>query len=212
MVLLLCSRNDTVLEKWRPALNKKWQTSQAKSLTELFSKIDGEKIDIILLHRSMIDAEQLRQVCSLRNAGLKIFVFSDRPDDNEGTFCLQLGCVGYANTYIRADTLVAAIETILSGRVWVGSSLMQYIIRSMATTPQAEQREPGQQLSNPLLAQLSKRELQIATLVADGLHNNEIAEELEITERTVKAHLSSIYAKTNTKGRLNLALLINGNP
>ena len=46
-------------------------------------------------------------------------------------------------------------------------------------------------------------------LVAEGNHNNEIAAELGITERTVKAHLSAVYVKTHTKGRLNLALLIN---
>ena len=59
-----------------------------------------------------------------------------------------------------------------------------------------------------MLATLSDREYQIAGLVAEGMANLEIAEQLGITERTVKAHLGAIYAKTSTRGRLALALLI----
>ena len=59
-----------------------------------------------------------------------------------------------------------------------------------------------------LLHQLTKREDQIARLVAAGLSNLAIAERLGITERTVKAHLSSMYSKTSTTGRLGLALLV----
>ena len=59
------------------------------------------------------------------------------------------------------------------------------------------------------LKKLTKREREIAELVAQGQSNLEVAANLDITERTVKAHLSSIYEKTKTGSRLNLALLIN---
>ena len=42
-------------------------------------------------------------------------------------------------------------------------------------------------------------------MVAEGLQNREVAQRLDITERTVKAHLSSAYAKTSTQSRLGLA-------
>lgn len=63
---------------------------------------------------------------------------------------------------------------------------------------------PGKKLDS-----LTKREREIANLIAQGQSNLEIAANLNITERTVKAHLSSIYEKTGTGSRLNLALLIN---
>ena len=56
---------------------------------------------------------------------------------------------------------------------------------------------------------MSNREYQIAGLVAEGLSNLEIAEQLGITERTVKAHLGAVYAKTSTRSRLGLALMLN---
>ena len=63
--------------------------------------------------------------------------------------------------------------------------------------------------SEKKLEGLTTREKEIANLIAQGQSNLEIAANLDIAERTVKAHLSSIYEKTKTGSRLNLALLIN---
>lgn len=208
MALLLCSRNDTVRKKWFLALSPKWKMHQAATVEELFSLWKQFQVEIILLHRSMIDEQQLKEICAKR-AGTKIFVFSDRPDDQEGSSCLQFGCVGYANTYIAAGRLQAAIETVESGLVWIGSNLMSYLISNLPDNLEDELKADGREkTADPLIGDLSKREYQIARLVADGLNNMQIANELDITERTVKAHLSSIYTKTQTKGRLNLALLM----
>lgn len=209
MTILLCSRKESVLEKWREVLRQKWTTHQASSIQEIFSLPNKSPIELILLHRSMIDTAQLKEICS-NSSGAKVFVLSDRPSDQEGTVCLQLGCVGYANTYIRPTRLVTAIENVQAGVVWIGNSLMQHLIKGLAI--EADDKDGNNNLEkapNPILESLSKREYQIASLVAGGLHNNEIAEELEIAERTVKAHLSSIYSKTHVRGRLNLALLMN---
>lgn len=206
MALLLCSRNDTVRKKWFTALSPRWKTHQAASLEELLSLRKQFQVEIIMVHRSMIDEAQLRELCN-QKAGAKIFVFSDRPDEAEGATCLQLGCIGYANTYTAPARLVAAIEAVESGLVWIGSSLMSYLINRIPENRGRVAEEESQESDN-LISALSKREYQIARLVADGLPNNEIAAELDITERTVKAHLSSIYMKTQTKGRLNLALLM----
>ena len=63
--------------------------------------------------------------------------------------------------------------------------------------------------AGPAMAKLTRAERHIAELIARGQSNLAIAADLYITERTVKAHLTSIYAKTKTGNRLNLALLIN---
>lgn len=184
------------------ALKGQWQVHQASSAKELFILLKRFPIQTILLHRGSIDESELREICG-RNGGSKVFVFSDRPDDQEGVVCLQLGCVGYANTYITPLRMKAAMEAVESGLVWIGTSLMQHLIKGLAS---AESQEAAP--VNPLLDGLSNREYQVARLVAEGLQNNEIAVQLDITERTVKAHLSSIYTKTRTKGRLSLALLM----
>lgn len=208
MKLLLCSHNDTVRNKWFSALAPGFTMHQAVSFGELVSMLKRFHLDILLVHRSMVDMDQLQQICS-KAGGIKIFVLADRPDDSEGIACLQLGCVGYSNTYTAPLRLKTAVETVAGGQVWVGTSLMQHLIKGLSTGGGEKDAEPVMTGRSPAIDSLSTREYQIAMLVADGNHNNEIATELEITERTVKAHLSAIYAKTHTKGRLNLALLIN---
>ena len=140
----------------------------------------------------------------------KLFVLSDRPDEDDGIGFLRLGVVGYANSYSSAARLREAAHAIASGSVWVNQQVMQRLILAM-TPPAADdgtEKKQGQHDTPPLLHQLTKREDQIARLVAAGLSNLAIAERLGITERTVKAHLSSMYSKTSTTGRLGLALLV----
>lgn len=207
MAILVCSRNNTVRNKWFEALHPDWQIHQADSVEQMYAILNQFRVEIILIHRNMIDISQLKELAG-RVAGVKLFVLTDRPNDREGVTCLHLGCVGYANTYIAKPRLRAAVEAVESGLAWVGSSLMQYLIKSVPVgTEDLEGGEEGIQ-DNQVLSSLSKREYQIAILVADGFHNSEIASQLGITERTVKAHLSSIYSKTQTKGRLNLVLLM----
>ncbi|WP_163337404.1 response regulator transcription factor [Desulfopila sp. IMCC35008] len=207
MAILLCSRNDTVRNKWFEALHPDWQVHQADSVEQMYSVLKQFRVEMILIHRNMIDMGQLKELAG-RVAGVKLFVLADRPDDQEGAGCLYLGCVGYANTYIAKPRLRAAVEAVESGLAWVGSSLMQYLIKSVPAGA-GKVGEGGEDIQdNQALSGLSKREYQIAVLIADGLSNGEIAAQLEITERTVKSHLSSIYSKTQTKGRLNLALLM----
>jgi DNA-binding NarL/FixJ family response regulator len=61
------------------------------------------------------------------------------------------------------------------------------------------------------LDELTKRERQVAKAVADGLSNREIAARLSISERTVKARLTSVFQKLNVRDRVQLALLLRGN-
>lgn len=206
MAILLFSRSGAVKEKWSAVLKDRWQVHQASTCQELLILLRRLPITTLLLHHQGLNGEELSEVCRQRGQ-VRIFVFSDRPDDRQGLACLQLGCVGYAHTYLAPSRLIAALEAVEAGLAWVGTSLMQYLIKGLAAKegpPQQEQPRGTQ----PRLAELSSREEQIAALVGEGLTNQEIADRFAITERTVKSHLSSIYAKTGCKGRLSLALVV----
>lgn len=84
---------------------------------------------------------------------------------------------------------------------------MQRLIADLAS---AHQQPSMINNSSRVLAALTEREKEIALLVSKASSNKRIASRLDVTERTVKAHLSSIFRKTNTHDRLQLALLLNG--
>jgi len=213
MSIFLCSHSDAVRERWHVALAPQYkEVYQATSIAELTTLARKFRIELLLLHH---DIASLETVSQLRQAlpDCKIFILSNRPDQQEGLEFLRYGVVGYANTYAAPGRLVEAVRAILTGSVWVGQDLMQLLIQKSfkpVAFKQGEQTDsPGKDPSKEIFKNLSNREYEIAKLIAQGLSNSDIGERLAITERTVKAHLSSIYAKTCTKGRLGLALLMN---
>ncbi len=204
MNILLCSNNESVINRWSNGLNPKNQVFEAASLESAYRIINSNPIELTLMHRSMINEQQITDMITAKQ-GNKVFVLSDRPNNDEGIACLRLGCVGYANSYIAQPRLNLAIQAVASGLIWTGSSLMQHMIQTSAAGSKGG--EAGGAGQSSILSKLSKREYQVAALVAEGLHNREVAQRLDITERTVKAHLSSAYAKTSTQSRLGLARL-----
>jgi len=91
-----------------------------------------------------------------------------------------------------------ALHVIYKGNIWLYPEFLQMMITSFSKNLQEVNQE---ELNN-----LSSREQEIASLVKKGLTNKEIATHSNITERTVKAHLSSIYEKLNIKDRVALVI------
>lgn len=198
--IMLCSATNSVLDRWQAILKDGYVIEKTTSGTKLAIALLENKVDMVLLHRLTVDMQTVREI--LKNtSSTRIFIFTDRPNEREGLTFLHLGIVGYANTYITAKRLQEAVRVTLSGRVWVGQKLMQRLIQAIAPVS-------GGNEENSLVKQLSKREREVAELVATGMTNLAIAFELDISERTVKAHIGSIFQKTGTDSRLKLALLM----
>ena len=210
MNLILCCAQTGLRERWFAALESDYTVYQTAGLQDLGILVQNRtSFDLLFLHRPLVNKEIITYIRG-KLPLCKVFVLSDRPDEDDGIGFLRLGVVGFANSYSSAARLREAAHAIASGSVWVNQQVMQRLILAM-TPPAADdgtEKKQGQHDSPPLLHQLTKREDQIARLVAGGLSNLAIAEQLGITERTVKAHLSSMYSKTSTTGRLGLALLV----
>jgi two-component system nitrate/nitrite response regulator NarL len=204
MAILLSSANKSVITRWENLLGGQYPLEQVTLLRELKSRCTEKRFDLILLHRPLVDMaafSELRRAVPLS----KFFLLSDQPNEEEGLAFLKLGIVGYGNTYISQARLVEAVRVISGGAVWLGQKVIQQLI--LESYSKAKERvAPG---SGQKLVDLTRAEHKVAELVARGQSNLEIAFNLKITERTVKAHLTSIYEKTKTGSRLSLALLIN---
>lgn len=201
----------SLADRWFGVLADRSSVFQAESIAELDSLLEGIQFDLLVLHDRELSLEKVAQMRQELPAS-KIFILSDRPDEETGLAFLRLGVVGFGNSYMTHDRLTAAVEVIASGSVWINQSLMRRLIVASsaveAVNGKEEQRSVDTDTASPL-AILSKREFQIAHLVARGFSNVEIGRQLGITERTVKAHMSAIFSKLGIRGRLNLALLVN---
>lgn len=205
MAILLSSANPSVLDRWTGFLKGIYETEKAQSLQELKMRCASRVYRAILLHRMLVDIPSFAELRSLF-PGARFFILSDRPDEDEALMLLKMGIVGYGNTYIISGRLLEALRVVSNGQVWLGQQVLRRLIVESAAAAKPEVSKVD---AEQLLLKLTKAERQIAEMIARGATNLEIAADLNITERTVKAHLTSIYEKTKTGNRLNLALLIN---
>lgn len=134
--------------------------------------------------------------------GVPIVVMSDTPNDDEGVAAFAAAARGYCNSHASAPVLRQIADVVLQGGVWVGESLMQRLLTGVAHRPAPAVA------SQDWVEKLTAREQQVARAVAAGKSNKQIARELEITERTVKAHVSAVLEKLGVSDRLQLALLV----
>jgi DNA-binding NarL/FixJ family response regulator len=201
--ILLGSANSSVLKRWRILLEKENSLEMVTTVREMRDKCNGQVYDLILLHRILVDEEVFRELYRdfPRN---KFFILSDQPSEDEGLAYLKIGIAGYGNTYMAPPRLTEAVRIIFVGGVWMGRQILQRLIQDSYNRSKDVSAKDESRLSG-----LTKAEQRIAERVARGQSNLDIAAELRITERTVKAHLTSIYEKTKTSSRLGLALFIN---
>lgn len=122
MTILISSANTSTRNRWKDILQDDHQLLEVSSVAELKNILQQQPIDLILLHRSMVDMDLISKI-----TGSRFFVLSDIPDDKEAIILLRHGASGYANTYISAARLKEAVNIALTGRVWVGQQLMQKI-------------------------------------------------------------------------------------
>lgn len=128
------------------------------------------------------------------------------PKDEEAFALLARGARGYCHVAAAASQLRLVANAVSNGGFWLPTTLMRRFMHSAGG--RLNQSVGSKALT---LDDLTKRETQVAQAVANGCSNREIAELLNISERTVKARLTSVFQKLDVRDRVQLALFIRGN-
>lgn len=210
MKLFFIGNRPKVLERWDKLLSD-WQP-------EL---LDVDRIEeklaqggIIMMHLSSVESELSQLVFSYKkhNPSAILIVCTDTPNEEEGIEAIQNGANGYTNTYVTGSLLLEVVKTVLRGDIWAGPELLQKLLRRLLSNMPVSNSKVDTAESINCFDALSSRENQVLSVLITGASNKEIARELDITERTVKAHLSSIFQKTGVSDRVALVLLTNKFP
>lgn len=146
----------------------------------------------------------------VRHPDSVVVVLSGVLQDPEGLRALNAGARAYCHLLAVPEVMREVAQVVTHGGLWVGPSLVQ---RLVAATREVLQRTgPAVARSAIDLSVLSEREAQVARAVAAGKSNKEVAQELFISERTVKAHLGAVFEKLGLRDRVQLVLHLSGNP
>ena len=170
----------------------------------------AEEPDVVLMDIRMpvmdgIEATaQLHSLAGARNIPVVMLTAFDT--DEFILHALRAGAVGFLLKTTAPEALVASVRAAAQGQQQLSPKVLENLVGLAATPPQ-----PEQEMIQPSgLAELSERENEIAQLVAQGLSNAEIAEQLFISLTTVKTHMKHILAKIDGTNRVHIAIAVLG--
>ena len=151
--------------------------------------------DVVLMDVRMsgMDGVEATQRIRTRQSGTEVIVLSNYDDDRYIFDALHAGARGYLLKDVSADQLAEAIRAVMRGESMLDRSVMDRVV--------GEFQQMGRQGQNPPPERLTARELEVLQRLAEGRSNQEIAELLVVSEKTVKSHLTSIYRKLNVRDR-----------
>jgi len=204
--LILVSQDEGLIAHWQGVFGKN-RSRVASGLNDL-SKRQRDADAILWVDDSLSSPpdwrnEEWQSLLSIPH--VRVVAASSNPSDDKAIEALDAGCAGYCHAYADAATLRQVEQVIEAGQVWIGKNLMGRLLHGtnrIAGAARGENQDWG--------TTLSQREREVAILAANGASNQAIATDCGISERTVKAHLTSVFNKLNITDRLQLALRVHG--
>jgi len=197
---LFLSATGTLLPRWREA----FPGAAAAKPGAAFLVPAGAAMVWLRLGKQGAVAGQVEAVRT-RIGALPLVILSSTPSDEEAMACFAAAARGYCNAHATTENLRQVAAVVLQGGLWIGESLMQRLLVATSSAA-AKPVAPAEDIGPDPLAVLTEREQTVAKAVATGASNKEIARQLGITERTIKAHVGAILEKLNVRDRLQLAL------
>jgi DNA-binding NarL/FixJ family response regulator len=161
--------------------------------------------DIVVMDVRMPILSGIEATRRIREAQPKVqvLVLSAHDDDQYVFSLLQAGASGYLLKTAPIGDLIRAIR-----QVGKGESPLDPAIARKVVVKFSRERQPTTPVEDPPARQeLTARELEVLQLLAQGLNNRAIAETLFVSDRTVQAHLTSIFAKMGVASRLEAVLM-----
>lgn len=176
---------------------------KAKSGLEAIEAMKKCKVDILLLDINMPELngiETLKKIKTLHSK-VKTIMLTVYDDIEYVSQSINLGADGYVLKDSDSDTLIKTIKIVHTGGSYIQPTLATQLIRYMTKGKKSgskEKEEPS--------VTLTKREIGIVKEIANGLNNKNISDKLEISEKTVKNHVSSILKKLDLQDRTQVAI------
>lgn len=161
--------------------------------------------DIMLLDLSMPGGglEAVRQIATAYPV-VKSIMLTVSQDEEDVTTALRAGARAYVLKGVAARELVEIIRSVAAGDAYVTPSLAASLLFDLRSGP------PQRPNAGPL-GELTEREFQILERVAAGDSNKEIGATLQLSEKTVKHHMTNILQKLQVRNRVEAALIARGN-
>jgi two-component system response regulator DegU len=172
--------------------------------------IEANSPDVLLLD---IDYPSLKGLDLARRTALhcptiKVIMLTSNPDDRQLFEIIKAGAIAFLDKSITAEELTTTVRRIAHGEYPINDSVLarpkvaEHVLRQFQSM-----RSSNGKIIEPIVAPLTSRETQILSYIADGNSNKQIANILQISEQTIKNHVSNILRKLNANDRAHAVFL-----
>lgn len=203
--ILIADRQDMFREvlgrllELQPDFSVVGDTDDGEQLVKLVAE---QKPDILLLElnlRKLSGAEALQKIASLQPS-VRAIILTDAAGNNTIAQALLWGVHGIVRKEDPTHLLFKSIRSVMNGQYWVNHTEVAEIVQHLRSLAAAIEQKAQQQARS-----LSARQQQIIEAIVSGASNKDIAQEMSLSERTVKYHLTRIFETLGVSGRMELA-------
>jgi NarL family two-component system response regulator LiaR len=158
---------------------------------------DGKMPDLVLMDLMMpqMDGVEATRALLARYPQLKIIILTSFLEDDKIVEAIEAGAVSYVLKTVSADELIYAMQGALRSMPVMSGEVSQALTRGLRRRS-AQEPDEG----------LTEREREVLLLIAEGRSNKEIGDELHISVKTVKTHVSNLLMKCEAEDRTQLAI------
>lgn len=182
-----------------PAIEIVGQAATGRDAVHLARRV---RPDVVLMDVRMPDLDGIAATGELVSTvpETKILILTTFEQDDYVFGAIRAGASGFLLKRTRPEELIAAIHTVANGDALLSPSVTRRVIDRMAQSPTPELAQHAG------LAQLTRREREVLGLIARGLSNREIANELVIEESTIRTHVKRILLKLGLRDRIQAVI------
>ncbi len=188
--------------------------SEAKHSIVFLRRMIKQRPDILLLDQEILrDAAALDLERTLdyldKLIATRIIIVGERYNEENVMVMIQGGVRGFFRTALGDEQLIKCIRVVARGEIWLDAALITRVFDELIKEfmKKRDRLKSLTHLSSAKLKMLSPREMEIMKLISKSMTNEEIADKLFISSKTVKTHLRNIFAKADIRNRVEAALV-----
>lgn len=210
-LVLIASPIGARRRSWSKALHGRFATVEVPKRVGLRQMLTCLRPTVLLLDGSARGLVQSPAIIGLQRLSpqTRILTALERADIQMELSLLLSGVRGCCSTSIPAPVLLDAVESVARGEFWIRRCVLEIVVESLVSVSDTCKQEHLTGELSRMLDLLTPRQREIVQLVGRGDSNKQIAQRLSLSEKTVKAHLTSAFQKLGISDRLSLALLVN---
>jgi DNA-binding NarL/FixJ family response regulator len=168
--------------------------AEAEDGVEALSAAQAAKPDIAVLDVSMPRMTGIQAASEIQaHTGARVLLLSMHDDERYFLEGLNAGASGYVLKHAADTDLIDALRTVADGHTFLSGKSQRELLRGWEQGTAGEELDP-----------LTKRELEVVKLIAEAYTNRQIADTLQLSEKTVESHRSNVFAKLGIRDRVEL--------